>query len=620
MKSKKLKLLSLLAVGAMLFACGNTGGNTSNSSSSEETSQSSSTGDTSSSTGDTSSEGTTSSDDTTSSEGTTSSEDSSSSEEGNQIVTIAEFLAAKDTVNAKTLTGTVTAVASSKATTDFMLTDDTGSVYCFTYLGVEVGDVITVSGVYGDFYGFAQLTNATLVGDKTTGEIEDARGTAIEITAAELITAASASDHTELIETYGNKYVTVYGGYLLKNGNYYGLADSATASSYKINLYVADNSALDSMLGDEVVFSGYIFGSNSSKGTVKLMSTDYFNVDSLFLNANSLENQTFDSEYQKGSFTIKADADHSVVVDANKKTFEDVSYTKRIKLGGTGTADYRSIHFTLENDSTVDFDMLSSNGESERTVNIYKVDGENEEIVNTLTVVGSKVDGAYQRHTLDLTAGSYYFCSASSGLNVYGVRITEKTQDGGDQGDQEDQKITIAKLLEIGSTVGEGKTTSEKYTFTAVVTAVSGKEVTVTDETGSIIVYNYDTPNLYMDYEVTITGAVKDYYGVIEIVDFTLDNFVAATYEVTFGTMENGSVSASKVEGIAYGEKVTLTVSPSEGYKLNELYVNGTLTQVIDGSVEITLSEDVSVDATFVSNDTVTVFVPADSELNPVTW
>ena len=166
---------------------------------------------------------------------------------------------------------------------------------------------------------------------------------------------------------------------------------------------------------------------------------------------------------------------------------------------------------------------------------------------------------------------------------------------------------TIAELLEIGAGVGEGNTTTEKYTFTAKVTAVNGRDVTVTDETGSIIVYNYDTPNLYMDYEVTITGAVKDYYGTIEVVNFTLDSYVAATYEVTFGTMENGSVSSSKTEGIAYNEKVTLTVTPNDGYKLNELYVNGSLTSVVDNAVEITLTQDVNVEATFVTLDTVVV-------------
>ena len=182
--------------------------------------------------------------------------------------------------------------------------------------------------------------------------------------------------------------------------------------------------------------------------------------------------------------------------------------------------------------------------------------------------------------------------------------------ENGGSGDTEQNptSTTIAQLNEVGNGLAEAATSSSSYTFTAVVTAIGGKEVTVTDDTGSIIIYNNNNvENLYMDYEVTITGYVKNYYGKIEIVDFTLDSYVAATYEVTFAAMENGTVVASKSEGIEYNENVTLTVNPAEGYKLNELYVNGTLAEVTDNSYTVTATSDIEVTATFVSEDTVVV-------------
>ena len=52
-------------------------------------------------------------------------------------------------------------------------------------------------------------------------------------------------------------------------------------------------------------------------------------------------------------------------------------------------------------------------------------------------------------------------------------------------------------------------------------------------------------------------------------------------YDVTVSQAENGSVSADKASAEA-GEKVTLTVTPNEGYKLTALYLNG---EALEGTI-----------------------------------
>ena len=90
-------------------------------------------------------------------------------------MTVADFLALKDTANQYELTGKITRVAN-EVYGNFDLTDDTGTIYVYGLLtpseeqqkqwaaaGLRLGDTITVKGAYTEYNGTAQIKNATYV-------------------------------------------------------------------------------------------------------------------------------------------------------------------------------------------------------------------------------------------------------------------------------------------------------------------------------------------------------------------------------------------------------------------------------------------------------------------------
>ncbi|MBQ7364876.1 MAG: hypothetical protein IJW46_04695, partial [Clostridia bacterium] len=169
--------------------------------------------------------------------------------------------------------------------------------------------------------------------------------------------------------------------------------------------------------------------------------------------------------------------------------------------------------------------------------------------------------------------------------------------------------ITVEEAVAIaGALDGENQEkTTESYTVTGVVTAISSnnREVTITADGASIIAYASSTPeNMYMGYTVTITGLLQNYYGKYEVTDYTVDEYVAATYSATVEDSENGTVNASKTEGIAWGEEITLTVAPADGYKLLTLKVNGIAVDVTDGVYTTVANDNITVSAEFVTEAT----------------
>lgn len=110
--------------------------------------------------------------------------------------------------------------------------------------------------------------------------------------------------------------------------------------------------------------------------------------------------------------------------------------------------------------------------------------------------------------------------------------------------------------------------------------------------------------------ELTVAGNYQ-YIGIrsksgalyIDEIEIEWSTEVAATYDITIDpNIEHGSVTASKTTGVAEGESVTLTVSPSSGYQLATLIVDGddVASSVVNGKYSFDMpANDVVVSATF---------------------
>lgn len=118
-----------------------------------------------------------------------------------------------------------------------------------------------------------------------------------------------------------------------------------------------------------------------------------------------------------GEFTIAAAADKAVEIDENSKVAEDgTTFAKRIKLGGAGTVEFRSIQFKLAAGATVTVYAMSSSSSADRKLGLYGLDGA---LLDEMVAPGTSLN----KKTFTVKAGDYYLASLESGVNVYGVKI-----------------------------------------------------------------------------------------------------------------------------------------------------------------------------------------------------
>ncbi len=72
------------------------------------------------------------------------------------------------------------------------------------------------------------------------------------------------------------------------------------------------------------------------------------------------------------------------------------------------------------------------------------------------------------------------------------------------------------------------------------------------------------------------------------------DSVFKAKYNMSVGTTTNGTVTASAVSGVVYGDNVTFNVTPNAGYRLLELTANGKTIPCIDGAYTLEMSDKYS--------------------------
>ena len=180
----------------------------------------------------------------------------------------------------------------------------------------------------------------------------------------------------------------------------------------------------------------YYFGGNNNTVYIyeiiveatKLGSSDTPSTGTVVeVSANDIEQATYTSEFKltaDGSISITASADGSVVVDGNNKELNGKSFTQRIKLGGAGSAEKRSIKITTSGAATITVYALSSSGSKNRPLVLG--DESFAQLVTDQIAEGKPADGS-ALSTLTYTisdAGTYYLYSADGGINIYYIAIT----------------------------------------------------------------------------------------------------------------------------------------------------------------------------------------------------
>ena len=144
--------------------------------------------------------------------------------------------------------------------------------------------------------------------------------------------------------------------------------------------------------------------------------------DPNFLNVSELPTQIFEKDVTIGNFVVNAGVgkEQSVTIDANKKTFDGIAYTARLKLGGLGTEDYRSVTINVDGPATILIVVCSSDSSAERTANLFDAAG------NAVADTDAKVTTGLIQLIFDVTeAGAYNFrvTGGGGGANIYSIAI-----------------------------------------------------------------------------------------------------------------------------------------------------------------------------------------------------
>ncbi len=151
------------------------------------------------------------------------------------------------------------------------------------------------------------------------------------------------------------------------------------------------------------------------------------------LNASDMENASLTADVKQGDFVIKASSTSAVTVDGSVQTSTDHrSFTKRIKLNGTGKTDARAIEFTTTGAAVITVYSLSGSDSANRKLGIYDKASDSLEPVTTLdsfglnTIKANDGDKKIPAVTAKVEkAGTYSLRSVSSGINVYYVSVNE---------------------------------------------------------------------------------------------------------------------------------------------------------------------------------------------------
>ena len=345
--------------------------------------------------------------------------------------------------------------------------------------------------------------------------------------------------------------------YVLENGaalsDYNGIT---VASKYK-GIYSFNVSAgktyIVTCAGSKLGFYGFNYAYNSDGGD----EPTTFNKTWNFSNWTAGD---YTSQTTVDGLTIEASSDKKVTIDSSEKTVDGVSYTQRLKFGGSGNANFRNVHFYVPGNCKITIvGCHSSSSGDNRTLNIAA--GSFANVVDDgMTVVAGASPYAYIYHYTG-EATTIYIYSANSGINLYAIYAESESGD--------EPVVTIAKPTFVvdGVTYESGATVQGLKT---------GQTVTINVEEGMYIYSNWSgkTGKAKSDYYVadnmkgqttynasTSSGGQRVLYAVAGDTDDATGNSSDLAYIVFTDvvasnpvfTIEEGEVEAGTTVGIKSG-------------------------------------------------------------------
>ncbi len=137
---------------------------------------------------------------------------------------------------------------------------------------------------------------------------------------------------------------------------------------------------------------------------------------------DSLEGDITSSVTVNG-LTIVGTSDKPIVLEASSKTYGTLTFSRRLKLGGTMATDARYVSFAVTGACKIEVYGISGNGSTTRSLKL--ADGSGNELYTWSSVTGTELN--YLTYNYTGGAATLRIGSGNSGVNLYGINIIYPT-------------------------------------------------------------------------------------------------------------------------------------------------------------------------------------------------
>ncbi|MBD5520897.1 MAG: hypothetical protein HDR03_06670 [Lachnospiraceae bacterium] len=211
-------------------------------------------------------------------------------------------------------------------------------------------------------------------------------------------------------------------------------------------------SDIPELVRDGYTFKGWVDDEGNSVTLPYVPTSDvtitakWANSNDMELTASEIAAETYASSFDKNGFTITASSSNKVTVESNSKTIDGKSYTARLKTGGAGTANYRSIKFTTQGAATLYMACMAASSSNTSKMGVatvngstltdytdyyYLIDGYDKEDENKYKKCSDgsiSVDGSSGHYIIIEFPDKAEYCiySKENGINFYYVSVTHK--------------------------------------------------------------------------------------------------------------------------------------------------------------------------------------------------
>lgn len=156
-------------------------------------------------------------------------------------------------------------------------------------------------------------------------------------------------------------------------------------------------------------------------------------------NFSEWEAKEFKQAETKDGLTVYSGTDASgkaatVIIDANNKTWNDITYSQRLKLGGTGSFDEtgtpcsRILAFDVNGDCKIEVLLTTSNKTDDRVLIVDMNANGTKTEVTKVPCTANEVDCKTIEYKGE--AGTIYLYSESGGINIYDIKYTPESSTG----------------------------------------------------------------------------------------------------------------------------------------------------------------------------------------------